>query len=61
MDDLINCLLAAYVMQVFLCVTDFEMQMIKLDESAEQLKEATQVTLSRVSCVKLFEYQVVVA
>lgn len=41
-------------MQVFLCVADFEMQVIKLDESVEQLREATEVTLSRKSCVRLF-------
>lgn len=38
-------------MQTYFPVTDFEMQMIKLDESAEQLKEATEVTFSvRNSC-----------
>lgn len=40
-----------YLMQTYFPVTDFEMQMIKLDESAEQLKEATEVTFSvRNSC-----------
>jgi len=39
--------MAAYLMQASFSVTDFEIQMIKLDESAEQLKEATEVTFSR--------------
>lgn len=34
-------------------VIDFEMQMIKLDESAEQLKEATKVTFSRKNLCKI--------
>lgn len=42
--------MAAYMMQASLYVTDLEMQTIKLDESAEQLKKATEVTLSRKSC-----------
>lgn len=42
-----NYVTAVYLMQVSFPLTDFEMQMIKLDESAEQLKEATEVTLSR--------------
>lgn len=42
--------MAAYIMQTSLYVTDLEMQMTKLDESAEQLKKATEVILSRKSC-----------
>lgn len=34
-------------------VTDFEMQVIKLDECAEQLKEATEVTFSRKNLCKI--------
>ena len=40
-------------MQASLPVTDFEMQMIKSDEAAEQLKEATEVTFSKKTCAKL--------
>lgn len=42
-------------MQAYFPVTDFEMQMIKLDESAEQLKEATEVTFSETRA-KLFAF-----
>lgn len=45
--------MAAYLMQASFPVTDFETQMIKLDESAEQLKEATEVTFSRKNLCKI--------
>lgn len=38
----------------FFPVTGFETQRIKLDESAEQLKEATEVTFSKKTCARLF-------
>lgn len=38
--------MAAYVILAAFLVADLETQMIKLDESAEQLKEATEVTSS---------------
>ena len=34
-------------------VTDFEMQMIKSDESVEQLKEPTEITFSKKTCAEL--------
>lgn len=44
--------MAAYLMQASFPITDFETQMIKLDESAEQLKEATEVTFPKEKLVQ---------
>lgn len=50
MDYWANYAMAAYLMQASFPLTDFEMQMIKLDEAAEQLKEATEVSCSKQTC-----------
>lgn len=45
--------MAVYLMQTSFSVTDFEMQMTKLNESEKQLKAATKVTFSRKSLCKI--------